>query len=314
MPSRRPIAASLRHSLVVLLALTLVGFLLPSSWTGRLINLVQVIVPFQDAAASAVDGLIPARGDSNRDGVSQEACEECRREKQALEHHIAALAMRVDELQRDVSILTATRLWDVGGRVGEKGRLIPAKVIVDDLLPWRSSRLLNAGSLQGVQRGAAVASRFFTVKPEGAGVQSGMAVLLGEAFVGVVEQVGTHSARVKLLSDITVQMKVRIGRLGADGFVPVEREFWLTGRGQNVMEIADAEWREIEERRIERGDLVLSDPTSESLPAAMAIGRIASVRQDSVNPLLAILTVQPALDAGDLRRVYVFDPAFQTTP
>lgn len=310
----RPTAPSRKKYLLVLVGLSVIGFFLPSAWTGKLTNVMQLLVPFQDGAEATMSALAADEAADSSAPVSRAAYEALQRAKEAAVHQAASLALRVAELQRDVDILTATRLWDAGNRIGERGRLIPARVIVADLLSWRSSRLLSAGSVQGVSQGAPVLSRHFTVQPEGDGVTSGMAVLLGEAFVGVIDRVNTHSARVKLLSDVSMQMKVRIGRFRADGFTPLDRDFWLTGRGHDIMEIGDAEWKDIEEGRIEVGDLVLSDPASGMLPAAMTIGHIDAVRQDPRNPLLAILTVSPALDDSELRRVFVFDPNFEATP
>ena len=135
--------------------------------------------------------------------------------KAALAHQVAALTIRVAELEREVGILTATRLWDVdGARLGASGQLIPAGVVTGDLLPWRSSSLINAGTLQGVRPGAAVTSCHFTVnRGTDDSVRNGLAILLGETLIGWVEQAGTHTARVKLLTAPSVAMKVRIGRL-----------------------------------------------------------------------------------------------------
>lgn len=291
----------------VLFVMTLVALVLPRAWTGKLMSLAQVLVPFQDAATAVADTLADD-GVSDREGVPRETYDALQRQKEALEHQTAALALRVVELERDVNILTATRLWNANGRLGEKGRLIPARVITDDLLAWRSSRLINAGALQGVSEGALVTSRHFTIDAPPNAVTRGMAVLLGEAFIGVVEQVGTHTARVLLLSDVSAGRKVRIGRLHEEGFTALDRDYWLVGRGGEVMEIRDAEWQEVEEGRIQVGDIVLSDPAGHALPAAMTIGKIVEITLDRKNPLLAVLTVKGSVDMASLRRVYVFDP------
>jgi len=297
--------------LVVLAALSLAALLAPSSWTGRLISLVQVVVPFQSATNVAVDATVgsPDETDSGAP-VDAAAYTELQREKEALEHQVAALFTRVDELRGEVDLLTATRLWEVDGqRIGTRGRLIPASVITGDLLSWRSSRLVSAGSLRGVRHGDAVTSRFFSIdRGESEGVRDGMAILLKETLVGMVEQVGTHTSRVKLLTDPSVQMKVRIGRFTPDGFAPLESYFWLTGAGEGRMRIADAKRREVEAGVIQVGDSVLSDPMSGVLPSAMVIGRIISIEPDHDNPLLSILTIEPAVMGSELHRVFVFDP------
>jgi cell shape-determining protein MreC len=314
MSRRRSTAPARRKHLVVLIGLSIIGFFLPTAWTGRLTNVLQLLVPFQVGTTVVLNGLSPDSAHAGGQPVPRDEFADLLREKQSLEHMAAALASRIADLEHDVEILTATRLWDAGTRIGDQGKLIPARVIIDDMLSWRSSRLLSAGSTHGVRTGAPVVSRHFTVQPAAEGVESGMAVLLGEALVGIVDQVSTHNARAKLLSDVSVQMKVRLGRFDETGFAPLEREFWLTGRGNNVMEIGDAEWKDISEGRIEIGDIVVSDPDSSVLPATMTIGRVESIVQNARNPLLAILRIKPALDTADLRRVYVFHPAASTKP
>jgi len=291
----------------VLLALSLTAMLLPASWTHGLISLVQILVPFQDAAARTADAAARTlRGAQPAD----DACEPLARENAVLLHQTAALAARVEELEGEVRLLAATRLWEVDGRrLGARGRLIPARVVTPDITPWRSSRLVTAGRLQGVQRGAAVTTATVTVdQGESAGMRSGLAVLLGEALVGVIEQAGTHTSRVRLFSDVATQMKVRLGRRSDRGVELLDGYYWLVGRGGGQMEIGDVDARGVEAGSIQIDDIVLSDPMSENLPAALTIGRVAAIAPDRNNPLFAILTIEPAVRESALERVYVFDP------
>ncbi len=46
-----------RTYLAVLVVISIVALLLPGRWTGKLISLMQVIVPFQDGAAVATDSI-----------------------------------------------------------------------------------------------------------------------------------------------------------------------------------------------------------------------------------------------------------------
>jgi len=293
---------------VVLLA-SLFALFLPPAWTGRLITIAQVLVPFQDAAGLAADGAAGALG-SSTDPVPAETHQAVQREREAAEHRSAALAVRLAELEREVAALTATRNWGVDGpKIGAAGRLIPARIIADDLLAWRSSRLISAGTLQGVRRGSPVASHFFTIdQGDDSGLRTGMAIVHAETFLGLVEQAGTHTSRVALVSDVSVEMKVRIGRLTDGLFVPLDRYFWLVGRGQGVMHIRDLDRREVESGVVAVGDRVLSDPHSDSLPSAMMIGTIVRIDPDIDRPLLATATVHSAADLSSLRRVYVYDP------
>lgn len=309
MSRRKPGTRSRKTHVYMLIAISILVMLLPAVWTGKLSGVVQLIVPFQHAATSAADSLADALERDARP-VSSEVHEALERRAAALEHQVAALAAHAAELEEEVEILTGTRLWEVNGRfIGARGELIPARVVSEDLLPWRESRLVNAGTLQGVRRGSAVVSQFFTIdQGETVGVGDGMALLLREVLIGFVEQASTHTSRVRLLSDLKVGRKVKIGRLTDERFTVLDRYFWLTGRGSGIMEIREVDRRDIEAGRIRPGDSVLSDPMSNTLPAAMIIGRIASIDTDRKNPLLSILTVKSELDDRPLRRVYVYVP------
>jgi len=306
---RKPVERSTKVILGALLLISAAAILFPQRWTGGFISLVQVVVPFQDAATVAVDA-VSSLGEVRPSPVPSEAYEALTREKAAVEHQAAALAARVEELEGEVAVLSSTRLWAVAGqRLGASGRLIPAKVISQDILPWRSSRLLNAGSVQGVQDGAVVTSHVFTVdRGEDAQLRSGLAILFGETLIGEIVQTGTHTSRVKLLSDVSVQRKVRIGRWTGGRFLLLDRYYWMSGRGSGRMEIRDVERKDVETGVIQVGDTVLSDPQSDVLPAAMTIGKITTTSADRDNPLFAILTIAAAVSEESLRRVYIYDP------
>lgn len=310
MAYRQSKSDSLRRLLAGLAAVSILLFLLPTRWTSGLIGLVQLIVPLQDATTSLTEATTGSIGNDPAT-VRVEDFESVQRQAEAHAHQVAALSARVEELEREVKALSATRHWNVGGtRIGTQGRLIPARVIVDDLLAWRSSKLTTTGSLQGVHAGAPVLSNAFSLgRGDDAGLRSGMAILLGEVFLGWVEKVGPHVSRVKLLSDPSVQMKVRIGRFTSDRFSFAEGYYWLMGRGDGRMEIRDVEARSIQAAAVEVGDVVLSDPSNESLPAALTIGTVSALIPDRDNPLFMHLDVRPVLLPSQLDRVFIFDPS-----
>lgn len=315
MDYRKAKSPSLRKLLAGLAAVSIILFLVPTSWTGGLIGLIQIIVPLQDASTAVVDSVAGAAGDAAAP-IDPAEFDAARQQAAALAHQTAALSVRVQDLERQVQELTATRSWDAGGlRIGSRGRLIPARVVVGDIHPWRSSQLVTTGSLQGVRPGAAVLTNSFDIEAdEDSGLQPGMAILLSEAFVGWVEKVSSHVSRVKLLSDPSVQMKVRIGRIRDGVFVLAEGYLWIVGRGGAAMEIRDVEARLVQSAAIEVGDVVLSDSTQEMLPASLTIGHVAAVLPDRDNPLFVHLAVKPVLDPTQLDRVYVFDPQPEAQP
>lgn len=305
--AKRP-SASTRRTLAVLLIVSLAVLLTPQLWWHKLISVVQVIAPFQHAVRSSTETIGEALT-GNAPPVSAAEHDALWRARQAAEHQIAALSARIDELEREVGLLTATRLWNAADApIGAGGRLIPARVLTEDLIPWRSSRLLTAGAVQGVERGAPVVSDYFTInRGEESGVANGRAILLGESLIGFVVQTGTHTSRVQLLSDPTTQMKVRLGRHDTGQFSLIDGYFWLTGRGRGVMEVRDVKRQDVDAERIRVGDLVLSDPTSPVLPAALVLGTVTEVTTDPRAPLFATLRITAAVDPASLERVYVFD-------
>ena len=302
-------STKIRTVFAVLIVLSAGLALAPRSWTYWLISPMQVLVPFQDGVVSAVDAVTDRSAGGGGSMVPAEQLEAARMAKEAADHHRVSLAVRVDELEREVTALSRSRFWEVeGSRIGDRGRLIPARVITGDLLAWRSSRLLGAGSGQGVRRGAAVVSNHFTIDRGGQSeVRAGMAILLGETLVGVIEQVGTHTSRVQLVSDVAVEMKVRIGRIEADRVRLADGYFWLRGRGEGRMEIRDVSRRDTDTGVVRTGDWVLSDSASPTLPAAMVIGKVREITEDRREPLFSILAIESIIAPGQLERVYVFD-------
>ncbi|MBI4719537.1 MAG: rod shape-determining protein MreC [Planctomycetes bacterium] len=301
--------------LLTLVALALALMFVPRRWLGPLVSVMQVLHPLQRTAEDAADSLARAvQGEPPAVAAGEHA--EVLREKTALEHRLAALTLHAAKLEDEVRVLTATRVWEVDGkRIGARGQLIPARMLGRDLLPWRDSRALDAGSLKGVASGAAVVSNLLTLdRGQNDGLSDGMAVLLAETLVGTVEQVGVGTSRVRLLSDVNVQMKVRIGRYRDGTFTPLDRYFWLAGRGRGLMQVRDVDRRDVDAGHLAVGDTVLADPATARLPVPMAIGKVKTIEPDRDKPLLAVLTVQSAVDAETLDRVYVYDPAPPPSP
>lgn len=302
MKRRRDTRRTHHGTLVALLLVATLGLLLPGALTGKLINLVQVIVPFQDwttrsanASADTVFGEsdVPTTDDALR----------LKRENAALRHRLTTLSAEHEQLATDFAAAAGIRRQGL-----TSGRLIPARVVAADAVPWRESRLVSAGALSGVRPKAAVTTDHFAVAADDpAAVRDGHAVLAGEVLVGFVEQVGTHTARVRLLTDRQTKLKVLIARLKDDRYHPLDAEFWLVGIGNSSLEVRDVNHRFIRADAIKAGDVVLTVPGDPALPAALTVGVITAIQPDMDNPLLYRLTVEPAAKPHDLRSVFVVD-------
>ncbi|MCP4247115.1 MAG: rod shape-determining protein MreC [bacterium] len=300
--------STVRRLLAAFLIVAVVGLLLPTSITGRLMNLVQVLVPVQDGMTRAANRADDALAGDAAD-VPAADHQQLARQAEALRHRVASMSARIAELEQSNRDLTAIRRRGLGSR----GTLIPARVVADDLLGWRESGLIDAGTLRGVRRGAAVASGWFSIDAGAAdGLDNGLAVLSAEVLVGWIEHAGTHTARVKRLSDPESAMAVTIGRFDEQGFSAVGGaapvEFWLRGTGGGRLEVIEVDHRYVEgdEPAVMPGDWVVTVPGDPRLPAALTIGSIDEIRRDPDNGLLYDLSVNSAAPAR-LRRVYVLD-------
>ncbi len=292
-----------RSVLTLLVLVSIVGLLLPRSLTGRLINLVQVLTPFQDVTARSLNAADDALG-SDGSGLSPAEADALRRRNAALQHQVASLAGRLQQLEAEHRTLAGIRRRGLAG-----GRLIPARAVAADALPWRQSRLLTAGTLSGVRSDAAVTSDYFSITPDAPdALRDGMSVLAGEVLVGFIEQVGTHTARVRLLTDRQSSLEVMIARLEDDRYLPLDARFRLVGTGKRMLEIPDIDHRYIEEGAIREGDVVLSLATDPRLPAALTVGVVKAIQQDRDNSLLYRLEVEPPLAPDAIRHVFVVDP------
>lgn len=307
---KRSLLSGRQWNFVLVLVVVAAGLLLlPRRWTHRLVALVEPLVPLQEATTAAAEGLADALG-TPKAAVSRADYDALQRAYQGMLHETAALGLRAAQLEEEVAILTAIRTWTVeGARIGATGQLIPARVVSADVHGWRDSRLVDAGSAQGVTRGMAAVSHMFSVEVEGSAepLREGLAILLREAVVGVVEQAGLGTARVRLIGDVGMETKVRVGRLHENGLEARAGYYWLIGLGRGVMQIRDVDRRDVDSGAVAAGDVVLCDSGFAGLPVPMVMGRITAVEGDLHNPLLAIATVEAAVRAGELRRVYVYD-------
>ena len=288
--------------LVLLLGVSVCALFVPTRYTAWLMNLVQVLMPFQAAANRAADAAERAIVGPPAATVSQEEYEHALRERRRMEMLAHSLAQRIQALEARNRELTGIR--DLG--LDTRGQLIPARVISQDLLNWRESRLVDKGTLRGVRPGSAVVSNYFTVNAGlEEGVTDGLRVMSSEALIGTVVQAATHSSRVQLLTDPDTRMIVTVSRRREDRLLPLNREFWLTGVGKGGMEIRDVGHGYIEQGDVQVGDVVMTVGEEPTLPVPVAIGIIREIRRDPDNGLLHILDVEPSVRPEDLSRVYV---------
>ncbi len=282
---------------MVLLTLSLAALIAPPRYTGWLANLVQVVAPIQavtNRSIASVEDFVGPPAPTAADATD--------RPDVALENLLHSLTARMEVLERQNEELTAIR--ELG--LDTRGDLIRAHVISQDLLSWRSSVAVDAGSRRSVRPGLAVLSDHFTVNAGSQqGVQDGLRVLSSEALVGTVVNTGTHTARVRLLTDPGTDMVVTISRVRGGAPLPLDREFILQGAGKGRLEIRDVAQKYVLSGDIQTGDIVMTSGAEVILPAPVVIGRVSTIRRDPENGTLYILDVEPAVQPEQLRRVYI---------
>ena len=283
---------------VVVLLVSVAVVVVSSSMSGGVSGVLQVLVPVQHALTT-----VSPSGLSDVMHLSATEVDRLRRKLKEYEHRLASVGTRVAELQNQNEELSRIRRRGL-----EAGRLIHAKIVARDSLPWRESGLLDEGTLAGIRRGDAVISRYFVTVGDDDGILDGMSVLSGETLLGEVTDVSTHTSRVLLLSDPASRPRwVRIASRKGDGFNPVPADFMLRGLGSNRMWIQGVEHGSVESGAIKEGDLVLTAASDNRLPVQVVIGTVVELRRDDDNAVLYDLFIEPAVELSDLKWVYVVD-------
>lgn len=141
-----------------------------------------------------------------------------------------------------------------------------------------------------------------------AGLTKGQFVLGDNSIIGTISNVSSGAARVKLFTDPTSRIPVRIGELNFDRM--------MYGNGDNMAKIpqVSAEYQ----NQIKIGQSVFAsdkkpelsknpelNKKSEFLDAPVLIGKVAKVEKSRKNPLLLDITVRPACDIEKLEDVAV---------
>jgi cell shape-determining protein MreC len=131
------------------------------------------------------------------------------------------------------------------------------------------------------------------------GQEDGLAIgqyVLGDlSMIGVVSDVSAQTARIKLITDPTSRIPVRIAELDAQGL--------MEGRGSGAAEISGV--RDRPKRQPQAGDRVyaLRTPGFPSVPIVTA--EVVDSRRDLDNPMLWSVRVKPVCDIASLTDVAI---------
>jgi rod shape-determining protein MreC len=286
------------RNIAVVASISIVILIVTSRFTGGVSGLLQVLVPVQHAMSSVV-----AMDGGQTVQLSSEESDRIGRRLAAYQQQLASMHVRLEDLAQRNAELRGIRQLGY-----DQGRLIRARVVAGDSLPWRQSRLLDQGTLAGVAGGNAVVSGFFVDTGEEDNVLDGMTVLAGETLIGEVIDASTHTARVLLLTDPASRPRaVRLARRTPGGFQIIPSQFVLRGAGGNRMVIDGVEHALIDQKTVQVGDVVLTATSDDRLPVPVVIGTVMRVRREDDNAVLHNLVIDPAVDPQELEHVYIVD-------
>jgi len=125
------------------------------------------------------------------------------------------------------------------------------------------------------------------------GLDEGQFVLGDNSIIGTISDVSSRTASVKLFTDPTSSIAVKIGEL--------DLKKWMQGNGNNTAKIPLVSI----EHKIKKDDDVFARKKAKFLDAPVIIGKVAELKRDDKNPLFWDITVVPACDIGQLEDVAV---------
>jgi len=125
------------------------------------------------------------------------------------------------------------------------------------------------------------------------GLAKGQFVLGDNSIIGTISDVSSRTASVKLFTDPTSRIAVKISEL--------DIKKWMQGNGNNTAKIPLVSI----EYEIKKGDKVIARKNAEFLDGPVIIGRVAQLKRDDKDPLFWDITVEPACDIEHLEDVAI---------
>ncbi len=301
-----------------LLSLSVVTTLLGPTAAGRMRSAVHwALAPLGDAGMYLTTGV--KRLTRPRPSAGATRAEQWREENEALRRKVRYLESEVHRTQR---VLQAGRRifsrW-FAPQPSVPVRLVPARVVAADSLPYGWTRIINAGRRRGANLGAYVTQRrILTDRAEP--LEEAWPVLSESALVGRIIESGPFTARVQLVTDAGYEVRSQVHRrvdphaprliqagdqlvrLTAANNEPVE----VVAFGDGATGLIVPEVRKVHNLR--PGDVLQVRPDVGALPAPVLIGTVTNVIDDPKHAGMAQLSVQPAADLPSLRDVFVVVP------
>ena len=170
------------------------------------------------------------------------------------------------------------------------------EVIELSRLRGRFPALENAGLLMADVYRATIngtRSELTINRGENDGLAKGQFVLGDNSIIGTVSDVSPRTARVKLFTDPSSKIAVRIGNLNIDRL--------MQGCGKDLAKIEHL----LTKHKVRVGDKVLAQKKPGILDASMIIGIVSNCKRDDRSPSLWDITVKPVCDIERLNTITV---------
>ena len=185
-----------------------------------------------------------------------------------MENHAANLSAQLQEARRKYEELSGLR-----ARFGlENAAVVLADVITATTDPTRHELIINRGRLDGLAKG--------------------QFVLCHNSVVGVISNISSTEATVKLITDPGCKLHAKIAV--SDVYI----HSIMIGNGKSGAKIRSR-------YRANKADYVYAAKQPGLLDTLIIVGKVVQCRPDDANPLLWDITVEPASDMHSLQTVAV---------
>ncbi len=304
--------------LAVLMLASVVTALLGADAAGKLRGMVHwAFAPFGDAGMYLTTRI--KQGTAGVESFSPAQARRLKQMNQELQRRINTLETEVMDGKQTVrnGKVIFSRLF--GPSSDTPVRLIPARVVAADSLPYSWTRLLNAGEKHGAETSMYVTQRRL-LTDRSKKLPKNLAVLSGTVLVGRLIETGAHTARMRMVTDAGFEIPAQVRRVlnrkkprivqDGDRRVRLNREIntpiEVRAYGDGAKGLVVPEVRKV--HNIRPGDVLQTRPDNGSLPVAVDIGTVTEVSDDPRHAGMVKLHIKPGADLPALYKVWIVVP------
>ena len=276
------------------------------------------LVPLSDPMMYLTDAVKTRLDEAGARSFSPAEGAELLRQNELFQFHYVRLLEELRQAQDRVAAVQKLHHRLAGPSDDFPCELIEARVVSAAALPYENSRVVNAGTSDGVSDGSRVLSRLLKTDRTKS-LPPNLAVIVNESLVGRVSRSGQYAAVLELVTDRKFEIGGRIWRNPQKERQILVGSAWqkltpqnarldtaLAARGDGVGELV------IEQvpvnHKIMPGDWFVTREDQAFLPANVLIGTVSQVKDDLKHPGMTTLRIRPAADVDAVRDVYIVLP------